>query len=285
MTDRVVLLGTKGGPAIRKGGPNPTSHLLIMEGRPIVVDCGIGVTRALVEADLALNQLDLIFITHLHSDHYLELGPLLHTAWTSGLATPVQIWGPEGIASYWASFVKAMEFDINLRVADEGRPDLRKLVTCHEFGPGTLDVSGVSVSALRVEHPPVTDCFALRFDTPGWSVVFGSDTAYFSPLADFARGADILIHEAMLMEGVDALCARTGNAERLKTHLLNSHTPLEQAVQLAESANVGQLLLNHLVPIDIPGHGPAEWKNAVSKLTSSVPVTLGMDGLSVERDK
>ena len=53
---------------------------------------------------------------------------------------------------------------------------------------------------MRVDHPPVTDCFALRFEHDGRSVVFSADTAFFPPLADFARGADILVHEAMLEE-------------------------------------------------------------------------------------
>ena len=82
----------------------------------------------------------------------------------------------------------------------------------------------MSVTALRVDHPPVTECYALRFEHGGRSVVFSADTAYFPPLAGFAEGADILVHEAMLEEGVDRLVARTGNGARLKQHLLASHT-------------------------------------------------------------
>ena len=93
---RLVLLGSKGGPALRPGGPWPTSSLLELGGRSIVVDCGLGVARGLTDAGLGLKTLDLIFITHLHSDHYLELGPLLHTAWTAGLATPVTVVGTTG---------------------------------------------------------------------------------------------------------------------------------------------------------------------------------------------
>ena len=81
-----------------------------------------------------------------------------------------------------------------------------------------------SCSALRVDHPPVTECYALRFEHDGRSIVFSADTAYFPPLAGFARGADILVHEAMLEEGIDRLVARTGNGARLKEHLLASHT-------------------------------------------------------------
>lgn len=128
MPDRLVLLGSKGGPALRPGGPWPSSSLLQIGGRSIVVDCGLGVTRGLVDAGIGLKALDLIFITHLHSDHVLELGPLIHTAWTAGLATPVGVFGPPGTGHYWRRFCQAMEFDIEIRIVDEGRPDIRGLV-------------------------------------------------------------------------------------------------------------------------------------------------------------
>ncbi|TIP62377.1 MBL fold metallo-hydrolase, partial [Mesorhizobium sp.] len=99
-----VLLGSKGGPALRPGGPWPSSSLLKFGGRTIVVDCGLGVTRGLAETGISLKSLDLVFITHLHSDHVLELGPLIHTAWTAGLATPVTVFGPPGTGHYWQRF-------------------------------------------------------------------------------------------------------------------------------------------------------------------------------------
>ena len=97
MSDRLVLLGKKGGPAIRPGGPWPTSSLLELGGRVVVVDCGLGVTCGIVDAGLALSAIDPVFVTQLHSDHVLELGPLLHTAWTAGLATPVAVHGPAAL--------------------------------------------------------------------------------------------------------------------------------------------------------------------------------------------
>ena len=76
----------------------PTSLLVQMGGAQIVVDCGLGVTRGLVQAGVDLRGLSQIVITHLHSDHVLELGPLVHTAWTTGLRTPLHIWGAAGAA-------------------------------------------------------------------------------------------------------------------------------------------------------------------------------------------
>jgi ribonuclease BN (tRNA processing enzyme) len=198
---------------------------------------------------MELKALDLVFITHLHSVHVLELGALVHTAWTAGLSRTVRIFGPSGVSGYWRHFLDAMWFDIETRIGDEGRPDIRAMVEIVEFREGlVMEEAGLRVAALRVDHPPVTDCFALRFEGAGSSVVFSADTAYFPPLADFAQGADVLVHEAMLEDGVDRLVARTGNGARLKQHLMASHTLAADAGRIATAANVGRLVLNHLVP-------------------------------------
>jgi ribonuclease BN (tRNA processing enzyme) len=279
--DRLVLLGSKGGPALRPGGPWPSSSLLEFGGRNIVVDCGLGVTRGLADTGISLKALDLVFITHLHSDHVLELGPLIHTAWTAGLATPVTVFGPPGTGHYWQRFCQAMEFDIEIRIVDEGRPDVRDVVSIIEFGEGrVMEERGLKVSALRVDHPPVTDCFALRFEHAGQSVVFSADTAFFPPLADFAKGADILVHEAMLEEGIERLVARTGNGARLREHLLSSHSLAGEAGRIATDAEVRRLVLNHLIPADDPEIGEADWIAAVRK-TWAGDLTIARDGLVV----
>jgi len=281
-SERLVLLGSKGGPAIRPGGPWPSSSLLEIGGRVIAVDCALGVTRSLTDAGIGLKALDLVFITHLHSDHVLELGSLIHTAWTAGLATPVTVYGPPGTSHYWRHFCRAMEFDIEIRIVDEGRPDVRELVSVEEFGEGSvLDEGGLNVRALRVDHPPVTDCFALRFEHGGRSVVFSADTAFFPPLAEFARGADMLVHEAMLAEGVERLVARTGNGARLREHLFASHCLAEEAGRIASDAGVKRLVLNHLIPADDPPVGEADWTAAVRK-TWAGDLTIARDGLVVQ---
>lgn len=278
---RLVILGSKGGPAIRPGGPSPTSALLELAGRRIVVDCGLGVTRGLVDAGMSLKDLDLVFVTHLHSDHVLELGPLIHTAWTAGLSTPVRVFGPPGTDHVWRQFLLSMEFDIEIRIADEGRPDLRDMVSVEEFGEGeVMAVGGLRVTALRVDHPPVTDTCALRFDHAGASVVFSADTTCFPPLAEFAAGASLLVHEAMLPAGVDRLVARTGNGERLREHLFASHSTAEQAGVIADAAGVGRLVLYHLIPADDPEVGPADWEAAVRKSWAG-PLTIASDRLVV----
>ncbi|HHC29546.1 MAG TPA: MBL fold metallo-hydrolase, partial [Rhodobacterales bacterium] len=251
MNDSVTLLGTKGGPAIRPGTPMPTAILVRMAGRTILVDAGLGVARGLCDAGVALTDIDAIVITHLHSDHYLELGPLLHTAWTAGLKRPVPIWGPSGLEAYWQGFLASMAFDIALRIRDEGRPDLAELAELHRLTTDGLTWGEITVRAMKNVHPPIEESFALRLDAPGASVVLSGDTAAMSEMVAFARGADLLVHEAMLTAGVDALCARVGNGDdRLKVHLHRSHTPAAEAGRIAAEAGVKALALNHLVPVD-----------------------------------
>lgn len=281
MSDFVALLGTKGGPAIRTGSTMPTSSLLQLDGRQIVVDCGLGVTRGLVDQGMALKDLSLIFITHLHSDHYLELGPLIHTAWTAGLRTKIEVWGPVGLDAYWQNFLVSMQADIDLRIADEGRPDLRLLVTVHVMQAGEVMQGDVAVAALRVAHPPLVDCFALSFRSAASHVVFSGDTTYFPALADFAKGADLLVHEAMLEQALEALLARVGNGDdRLMQHLRASHTRAVDTGRIAAAAQVKALALHHLVPSDDPAFSEADWRAALAPVWDG-PLHVGRDGMRI----
>ncbi|MEC7852501.1 MAG: MBL fold metallo-hydrolase [Pseudomonadota bacterium] len=282
MEDFVTLLGTKGGPAVRPGSTMPTSSLVSLNGQQIVVDCGLGVTRGLIDQNIDLRQLKTIIITHLHSDHYLELGPLIHTAWTAGFKTPLAVWGPAGLEDYWNAFLTSMEADIDLRQSDEGRPELAGLVsisTIEEVSFYSKD--GLSVTAMRNVHPPLVDTFALSFRTRDRHVVFSGDTAPLPGLVDFAKGADLLIHEAMLRPGLEALVARVGSSDdRLMNHLLRSHTMAEQAAAIAQSAGVKALALHHLIPSDDPDYGEPDWVAAVTPHFSGA-LHVGKDGLRI----
>lgn len=282
MSARLVVLGSKGGPALRPGGPRPTSTLLELGGRRVVVDAGLGVTQGLVDAGVDLRTLDLIYLTHLHSDHVLELGPLLHTAWTCGLQRPVEVFGPPGSVALWAGFMASLALDIAIRIEDEGRPPLAELVRWRplEAGPVSPSGGGLQVEALRVVHPPIADAFALRFEGEGLAVVFSGDTAHHPPLADFARGAQLLVHEAMLPEGIERLLRETGMGERLRAHLERSHTTVDQAAQIAATAGVPRLLLHHLIPADDPSVGAEVWR-ARARAHYGGDVIVARDGLTL----
>lgn len=281
----VVLLGTKGGPSLRPGASMPTSNLYVLGGKQIVVDCGLGVTKGLVDQGMHLRDLSLIFITHMHADHFMELGPLLHTAWTSGLKTPVEVFGPAGLAAYWDGFLASMQADIDLRILEEGRVDLRGLVTFTATREGCVfDRAGLTVSAIRTAHPPLVDCFALSFKTASVHVVCSGDTAPLPAMADFARGADLLVHEAMLVQSLPALMARIGpGSEKLMDRLTRTHSPAEEVGKIATKAGVKRLALSHLIPSDDPNYGPSVWQEAVAEHWAG-PLFVGRDGLRIVLD-
>lgn len=257
---KLVLLGTKGGPRVTKGRSNP-ANLVLANNRAYVVDCGHGVTRQLIAAGIEAHQVRTILITHHHSDHNLELGPLIYNAWAGGLREPIDVWGPPPLRQVIDGFFASLGYDIDIRIEDEGRPDLRKLVRLHEFeAPGTvLEIDGLKVSATKVRHPPLTHSYAYRFDTPGRSIVLSGDTGYSPELIKLARGADVLLHEVMHLAGLDRLLARNPNAATLREHLLASHTTTEEVGKVAAEAGVKTLVLNHFVPGDDPSITDEMW--------------------------
>ena len=277
--NRIVTLGVKGGPSLRSGGAMPSSSLLELDGQRIVIDAGLGVARGLVQAGVPLHGLTSILITHLHSDHILELGGLIHTAWVSGLKTPLRVYGPEGIAAYWQGFLQAMAYDIHLRVVDDGRIPLTDLVTIITIAEGEVPFDGLRVRALAVNHPPVNHAYAYRFDGSK-TVTFSGDTAYHPPLADFARGSDVLVHEALLPEGIDAILLKTGGGEKLRHHLTAAHTMIDDVGRIAAQAGVGRLVLNHLVPVDDPAFTDAIWQSRAGAAYAG-PVIVGKDGMEI----
>ena len=258
---RLILLGTKGGPT-----PSPfrapASNLLVVDGEPFVVDCPDGVAGRLVRAGVDLATIANIFITHHHSDHVAGLGALLALAWGSGLRTPVTIHGPPPMAQVLAAHLAANAVDIEVRVREEGRPSLAPLVTAREVSGGViLDSRRARVRCVAVDHYTVP-AFAYRFDTPDRSFVFSGDTRPSAALIDLARGADVLVHEAMLLDALGAL--RDGNAPTLREHLLRSHTTTEELGRVAAAAGVRTLVMSHLVPA-LPRISDAMWAEGVRR--------------------
>ena len=173
-----------------------------------------------------------------------------------------------------------MAFDIDLRIRDEGRCDFNSLADIQTIAD-TITFGDINLRTMRNIHPPIADTFALRFDAGGKSVVLSGDTAYMPEMADFAEGADLLVHEAMLRDGVEALCARMTNGdERLRTHILRSHTDAADVGRIARDAGVKQLALNHFVPDGDPDFTDHHWEAEVRKHWDG-PLWLGKDGMVI----
>jgi ribonuclease BN (tRNA processing enzyme) len=263
---KLILLGTGGGPRPKKLASAP-ANVVVVDDVLYVVDCGDGVARQLVLADLPLVALRQIFITHHHSDHNADYGSLMLLAWAAGLRTRVDAWGPPPLEKMTKAFFEMHAFDIETRIADEGRVPLAPLIHAHELHNGgvVLQDDKVKVTAALVHHPPVVPAFGYRFDTPDRSIVFSGDTAKSDNLVALARGADILVHEAMYLPAVDSVVGSVPNASTLKEHLLASHTSPEDCGRIAEAAGVKTLVLSHFVPGGDPAVTNQMWIDAARK--------------------
>lgn len=279
---RLILLGTKGGPRVDGTGRRNPSALLLIDGTPCLVDCGYGTSLQLLAAGVPIDTLRYIFITHHHSDHNLDYGPLVYNAWATGRPMRIDAYGPPGLKRMTRAYLEYVRFDVETRVPDEGRPDLRRFISAHEFsssGP-VMRTPAFRVSAARVLHPPITQSYAYRFDCKDRSIVFSGDTAYTPDLADFARGADVLVHEVMYLPAIEALLGRVPNARRLHAHLLATHSLPEEVGRTAAAAGVKTVVLTHFVPGDDATVTDDQWAAGVRRYFQG-QVIVGRDLLEI----
>lgn len=245
---KLVMLGTAGGPrpVVKRAAP---AQAILHRDEVHIVDCGNGVARQMALADIPRRDLTATYITHHHADHMLDLGALPLIAWTDGCERVVDIYGPPGTGAMTEDFLRMAEPEIRARTATTGRRPFPEML--RNIDVATAEVirehNGLRVSTTLVDHPPFEVALGYRFDGDGGSVVFSGDTRYSPRLVELARGADVLVHEAIYP---DALAAQVegSKAQTLIEHLTSCHTTAAEAGRAAREAGVGTLVLSHLVP-------------------------------------
>ena len=247
-----------------------------------VIDCGNGVARQLVFANVPLTSLRHVFVTHQHSDHNADYGNLIWLAWAAGLNTRVDTWGPPPLENMTRLFFEMNAYDIDTRTKNEGRVPLVPLVHVHELVDGgvVMQDENLKVTSALVDHPPVVPAFAYRFDAHDRSIVISGDTRPCESLVKLARGADVLVHSAFYLPAVDRLVARVPNATSLKASIIAHQTSAEDAGRAAQAAGVKTLALSHLVPADDPEVTEQMWIDAAHTHFRG-PVIVGKDLLEV----
>jgi ribonuclease BN (tRNA processing enzyme) len=278
---RLILLGTGGGPRPRRAS-SASAQVVLCNDVAYLIDCGDGVARQLVLAGVPLTTLRHVFITHQHSDHNADYGNVMWLAWTAGLASRVDTWGPPPLEHMTRLFLEMNKYDIDTRISNEGRVPLAPLVHVHEQreGGAVMSDDNVTVTAAVVDHPPVVPAFAYRFDARDRSIVISGDTAPSKNLEKLAAGADVLVHAVMYPPAIDRLVARVPNAAALKASILAHQTSAEDAGRLAQAAGVKTLVLSHFVPPDDPEVTDAMWLDAAGRHFAGT-VVVGRDLLEV----
>lgn len=274
---RLILLGTGGGPSPKPDRSAPANAIVVGDA-VYVVDCGDGVARQYVRAGLRFPDLAGVFITHQHSDHNADFGNLFLLGWTTGLSQPVPAYGPPPLAAMARQFAEMQKYDIDTRIADEGRPPFAPIIRATDITAGGVihQDARVKVTAALNRHPPVTPSFAYRFDTADRSIVISGDTNVSDEVIALAKGADVLVHEVLYVPGIDRIMGSDSNARRLREHIVDSHTSTQDVGKVAARAGVKTLVLSHFVPGADPTITDAMWLEGVRKHFQG-EVVLGRD--------
>lgn len=227
---KVVLLGTGAGPLVNLQQYG-TSTLVEAGGQRFLFDCGRGATQRLTQAGVPLGSITRVFLTHLHSDHIVQLPDLLLTGWAGGRrAVPLVVWGPAGTRDMMEHLQQAFAFDIRMRRdVDEHLPAAGITVVSHDVTTDSVVFAehGVTVTAFLVDHGPVRPAFGYRIDYAGRSVVLSGDTRVSENLVRHARGTDVLVHEVIDPEAVRNRPDRPSAA--IVEAIIAHHTTPEQA--------------------------------------------------------
>src|SRR5712692_321789 len=246
---RLTLLGT-GNPRPNPRRAGPSQHVAVGDVS-LLVDCGSGVVRRMVEAGLRPERVDYLFITHHHSDHNVDLGHLLISGWVLGRQTPLTVVGPPGTAEYVRRVLHAHEFDLRVRQFGERLPEAALDVPVCELEPGeALDGDGWRMVAIEVDHRVVVPAYGYRVEErSGPALVISGDTAPCGAVVAAARDAAVLVHELNNAGPYNPLPADATPAQVAHfRERWESHTSADQVGRLAREAGVPTLVLSHLPP-------------------------------------
>lgn len=178
---RVVLLGTAVGPPVglKQFG---ISTLIEAGDKRLLFDCGRGSTIRLRQLEISIGSINKVFLTHLHSDHLIQLPDIFLAGWVMGRRNePLKIWGPKGTSDMMNALTQAFAFDIHIRRdVDERFPGEGIRVQSHDIQEGIIfNEDGVKVTAFLVDHRPVIPAFGYRVDYGDHSVGNRSDPSHF----------------------------------------------------------------------------------------------------------
>jgi ribonuclease Z len=266
----LVFLGTSASaPTANRA---PLALLLRRGGDRLLFDCAEGTQRQLMRSSVGLPDLEEIFITHFHADHYLGLPGMLKTFALRQRDVPLTVYGPPGLRDLFSSLGRVfgklsypLEL-VELRAGDAlERDGYRILVFPVHHGvsavgyavvehvrPGRFDVE--TADALGVPNGPergalqrgdsitLADGRVLTPDSvlgearPGRRIVIAGDTAPTETVRVLAEDADVLVHEATFLEDERERAADT------------LHSTAFQAAEIARDAKVRLLALTHVSP-------------------------------------
>ena len=244
---QLVLLGT-GTPNADPDRMGPALAVIVND-TPYLVDFGPGVVRRAAAAAqrgipaLAVERLQIAFLTHLHSDHTTGYPDLVFTPWVLGRERPLEVYGPPGTAQMTRHILAAYEMDRETRVCgfEPINPDAYGAVA-HEIGPGRVyEDDNVRVDAFGVNHGDGWLALGYQFTSADRRIVVSGDTAPLGDVIELWRGCDLLVHEVYSHQ---AFQQRSPRWQHYHAHM---HTSTRELAAIANQVRPKRLVLTHLL--------------------------------------
>ena len=292
---RLILLGTGGGPVTSLYRSQPAS-LLVVDGRPYLIDVGDGTTKQLKLAGYDATDIGHVFFTHLHLDHTAGLAPLMALNWITGNRQMMQVYGPPGTSAMTRAAAEYLKIPSQIHgVVLPPHPPIADIATPHDLdiGDETLifEDDRLRVFAVANSHYITTEipsrsyghdqAYSYRFETADRTIIFTGDTGPSAAIEKLARNADILVTEIIDVEATKQMLRRQfpvtdAQLEPLVAHMIKEHLVPEEVGKLASTAQVGMVVLSHVVPVtDERDYAPA-FTTGVKKHFNG-PVIMGQD--------
>jgi len=198
---KVTLLGT-GTPI-----PDPVrfgpSTLVEAGNQKLLFDAGRGVPIRVRQLGFRESKIDVVFLTHYHSDHTSGIPDIWLTGWLGNRRQkPFRLIGPVGAKSLMANLESAYALDIKIRLEDEKLPPEGIATVVEEFEKDGVvyDKDGVKVIAFTVDHgAAIKPAVGYRIEYKGHAVVISGDTRYDQNVIKYGTGVDLLIHEVCIV--------------------------------------------------------------------------------------
>jgi ribonuclease Z len=279
---KVTLLGTASpSPRPTRFGP---STLIEAGDQKLLIDAGRGVPIRMWQLKVPMGKIDVLFITHYHSDHTSGIPDVWLTGWLSPpfgqRKTPFHVIGPVGAKNLMDNLQKAYADDIKIRTADEKLPAEGVAVNVDEFDKDGVvyEKNGVKVIAFTNHHGDlIHPSVGYRIEYKGHAAVISGDTTYNENVIKYGTGADLLIHEVGMARPE---LMKIPAVQRIIAH----HTPPEEVGKVFAQAKPKLAAYTHIVMLSnaqVPEPTLDDLVNETRK-TYSGPLEVGEDLTSFE---
>lgn len=244
----LTLLGT-GCPAVHAERYGPAQ--IVRHGdTTLLIDCGSGVTQRMAQAGISGRDIDAVLLTHMHSDHIVDLFQLVISSWHQGRDRPQRVFGPSGTYRYVDGMVSLWATEMEQRIEHEKRPSAVALQTeVTEIKPGeVVEFGAMRVHAIEVDHKPVRHAYGYVIETDEAKLVISGDTRPCDALVEAAQGADLLLHEVFVHHAMKVV--EGVRSQETIDRVASYHTLSSDVGKVAAKAGVKWLALTHFVPPD-----------------------------------